>query len=70
MVTFAIAIYLIGHQSLFRTPLLLVLEKIITMDVGITVNAIIQKSKSLDIQVSQWSCNTNSNSIWRSLGCK
>ena len=46
MVTFAITIYLIGHQSRFRTPLLLVLEKIMTMDAGITVNAIIQKPKS------------------------
>lgn len=42
MVTFAIAIYLIGNQSLFRTPPVQVLEKIITMDADIIVNAVIQ----------------------------
>lgn len=43
MVTSAIAIYLIGHQSRFRTPTVQVArkKKNIIMDADITVNAVI-----------------------------
>lgn len=45
-VAFAIAVSLIGHQSLLRTPLVHAVEKIITVDADIIVKAVIQKSKS------------------------
>lgn len=47
MATFAVAVYLTGPQSLFRTPTVQAVERVIFfMDADVIVNTVIQKSNT------------------------